>query len=298
MDEHYKGVAFALILLTVAGLVALAGYNVYKQPQPIGPGPTANPGVLNASPSIEATPTPTPEPIDNASPSVNEEYPSYDDLLNYWKRNNNTTYNRTTNPTITPLLYGDPALENDVRIYDPNATPTPTPVLAPGPMSAYRISPLQTKDMGLIPDASMDTRVCGALAWDAEYSNFTKYAYPGDHPVFALRFVNNVNYDIVNPKVKLQVERQTLFGAYYSLQYVEWTETAVITKGKNLDAGTGPGAIVIYKDLNDVFEKGDIPEKYPFMGYELDTAGRYRIQVWIDDRNAQACYISQLVQIL
>jgi hypothetical protein len=316
-DEFYEAKDFmpnkksmiiivVLAILLVFGVMiaitwALVTPNNQIQPNPtplITPIPVSNtsptPTISNASPTTI---------IQNGSPTV---LPSYDDLYNYWMTTNNTTYRNTSNPTVTPILYGDPALENSVRIYDIKATPTPTPTPIIDPMSKYRITFVHPEDQSLLPDSSMDATITGILAWDAAASNFTSYAYQGDHPVLKLRFVSQAPYTINDPSIVMQIDKQIILGGWYTLRYIAWTEKATITAGKDDGLGhtvSSPGSITLYKDLNDVFDNGDIPKSVNVQGYNVDTQGRYRIQIWIytADSNgiqAQSCYISKQFQIL
>jgi hypothetical protein len=149
----------------------------------------------------------------------------------------------------------------------------------------------------------MDSQMPGSLAWDPEHSTNLSYMYQGDHPVITMRFVSNCNYDIHKERVVLQLDRQDLFGGWWTVKSITWNDTAVITNGKDLAYGEATGEYVFYKNFSGIFPEGNIPDKWPIMGYKVDTSGRYRLQVWIYTPDSvgvesQACYISKQFQVL
>jgi hypothetical protein len=196
-------------------------------------------------------------------------------------------------------------MEHGIRIYDLNATPTPTATPLPDLMSENSITPIRPEDTYLAPDSSMDSQVPGALAWDSDHSVFPSAMYQEDFPVVLLRFVSNVNYPISHERVVLKLERQDIFGGWWKLYYTTWNESITITKGKDLAPGQAPGEYTICKNFTSVFTRtnGKIPETWPVMGQNVDTAGRYRIQIWIyvpdsEGVESQACYISKQFQVI
>jgi hypothetical protein len=249
------------------------------------PLPTAYPtAIVNASPTVE--------PIDNASPASTV-LPSYDDYL-YWRDHYE---NKTTpgNPTSTPLLNGDPALTNSVRIY----TATPTPVATPTPspaMNKEKHTDLRAEDSYLLPDSSKDATTTGIMAWDAAASKgLYSYYYKGDYANISLRFVSQYWKPIDNPTIIMKLSKQDVFGGWHQVQYSTWNETAHLEPTMYDESGRImtrlPGDVWV----NYQFE---VPDKIKYMGYNVDTSGRYLLECQIFYDNVQACSISKQVQII
>jgi hypothetical protein len=308
MDDTTKVVACTIIVLTLIGsflcALVLPGINDAAARHKVTPTPVPT---ITFTPTAIVNASPEPTVIANSSPNISNASPSiqadYDDYLR-WRHDHNESL-WTASPSITPLLTGDPAYENGVRIYDPKATPTPTvtPVPTADPMAGNYITPLRPEDSYLIPDNNLDSRLTGALAWDAEHSTSFSYVYQEDTPVVAMRFTSNVNYNIYKERINLKLERQTIFGGWQQVCYITWNESVMINKGKDLQQNEAVGSYVLYKNFTSVFTDGKIPKTYPVMGYPIDTAGRYRLQIWIftPDNNgveAQACWISKQFQII
>ncbi len=278
-----------LILLVLGSLVWVVAGATNTPPVITNSSPT--PTIENASPAIE-----------NNSPAVPSVEPDYYDYLAWKEHYQNKT--EPGNPTTTPIMSGDPAMEHGVRIYNESATPTPTPVPAFDPMSENNVTDASIVETTQYPlDASMDSRVTGSLAWDAEHSTNLSYLHPGDHPVIMMRFVSNCNYDIHHERMVLQLDRQDLFGGWWTVKSITWNDSVTITKGKDLGYGEAPGTYMFYRNFTGVFDKGNIPDKWPIMGYNIDTTGLYRLQVWIYTPDSvgvesQACYISKQFRVL
>lgn len=268
--------------------------------------PTAMPTVIvNASP-VPVTNGSSATDISNGSLSA----PAldYDDLLAYYEAHNMSKGQSETN--VTPILTGDPALVNGVRIYDPSATPTPTATPVLDLMSTNRITPLRDEDRSLVPDSSLDAETVGSLAWDAGQSNVPSYMYQTDYPVFQLRFVSNTVSTIRQERVVMEIDKYMPIGGWTTLKYFQFNRADYIAPGLILDRDTGrkspngsPGSFTVTQDLSSVFTNGTIPRTFNVMGYNVDTSGRYRIQVWVyapDDtgKESQACWISVQMQVL
>jgi len=282
--------------------------------------------IVTKTPIINASPTPIINASPSATPISDNAEPDYNDYLAYLAThdvNGNATPKDLPNTIsyaqwkeilnnssviTTPILNGDPAYSNGVRIYDPKATPVPTPTPTPNPMDKYRITPIHPEDQPLIPDGSLDGELVGSLAWDASNSNVTPYAYQGDIPVFKLVFSSNCAYIIKNETIQMKVDRNMGLGWWQQITYSQWNVSKIIGpligSSQNDWAGNAPTSLILYEDLSTIFPPdGAIPKQVTISGFNADTSGRYRIQLWIlvpDDKGvlSQACWISKEFEII
>jgi hypothetical protein len=290
--SDYKPDKKTIIVLCVLGvfisIVLAAGITLamtYPDSTPIGemPAPTATPlpAIVNASPTVTAIVNASPTATGDAGPSPTV-IPTLDDY-NYWKAHNGT-----------PILYGDPALENGNRIYVPTPTPAPTPTPTPGPVEKH--TKLMIKDTALVPDGSLDATTPGILAWDpAGSTGLYPYYYEGDNAVLNLRFVSQYWKPIEKPTISITLQKQSVFGSWLTIYNTNWVSNYTVPptyfNQDKLEMYQPLGSMVIIKEI-------PIPSSMKYDGLTFDAAGRYKMIVTVYADKIQACTISKELVIL
>jgi hypothetical protein len=216
----------------------------------------------------------------------------YSDFLK-WK---NATHYGEVSPNNPNYVPGHPETANGSLVYMPTPIPCPTPT--PLPLdNPWSREIHQSQPNIALPPPDKEGNEPGILAWDAEHTKgLYPYYTPGDHAVVQLRFVNNYYYkDMVNPTVYIVVKKQVL-GEYIEVSSISWIEKVTIP-GIQIDQLEGH-PINTYEGFNTTVYEFDIPDRYKFSGFSLDSSGNYIMEVSIYVDNVRACWISKMFTIV
>lgn len=320
LKEHVALVALVglgcFITISIGG-VAILAMSIDDTP------PTPTPTV---TPTINATATPTPVPCPTPLVPINQSTGAYMTLDEYLAWVEDYYYN-TTNTTKPNQTYIDPMDQRNFQAWldymnqthgvsggndsyvpghpetsggtiiylptpIPSITPTPTPTIDPWSRERHQAQPNIA-----LPPPDKEGNQPGILAWDAEHSRgLYPYYTPGDHAVIQLRFVNNFYYhDMVNPTVLIVAKKQVL-GEYVEVSRYSWVENVVVP-AMQVDQLEGK-PINNYEGFYTTIYEFDVPERYQFGSFSLDSGGNYVMEVSVYVDNVRACWISKMFTIV